>query len=282
MGGADDGRLLRLTEHLGQGHRRHHTAAEHIPQHAAGAYGGQLVRVAYQHQAASRPHGLQQGAHQLDIHHAHLVHDDSVDLQRILCVLLKGRLAGELIVAHAQGTVDGLGLPARHLAQALGGAAGGCQQRHIQPHTLVQRHDAPQGRGLTGAGAAGQQQYTALGRQAHRLPLQRRVGHALFLFDIVDDLLRLGQHLHRRPHQRQQALRHEGLRLVQPGQIAALHPGDGLFHHAEALDKLVQRQLQLVRRHGQQLRRGEEQLLAGQEHVAVGSVVLQLIGQRRP
>ena len=36
-----------------------------------------------------------------------------------------------------------------------------CQQRHIQPHTLVQRHDAPQGRGLAGAGAAGQQQYTA-------------------------------------------------------------------------------------------------------------------------
>ena len=266
MGGADDGRLLRLTEHLGQGHRRHHTAAEHIPQHAAGAYGGQLVRVAYQHQAASRPHGLQQGAHQLDIHHAHLVHDDSVDLQRILCVLLKGRLAGELIVAHAQGTVDGLGLPARHLTQALGGAAGRRQQRHIQPHTLVQRHDAPQRRGLAGAGAAGQQQYTALGCQAHRLPLQRRIGHALFLFDIVDDLLRPGQHLHRRPYQRQQALRHESLRLVQPGQIAALHPGDGLFHHAEALDKLVQRQLQLVRRHGQQLRRGEEQLLAGQEH----------------
>ena len=48
--------------------------------------------------------------------------------------------------------------------------------------------------------------------------------------------------------------------------------------HLVVLPRIVQ----LVRRHGQQLRRSEEQLLAGQEHMAVGGVVLQLIGQRRP
>ena len=144
VGVADDGGLLRLTEHLRQRYRRDHAAAQHITQHVARPHRRQLIRVAHQHQPTARPQRLQQGAHQLDVHHAHLVHDDGVSLQRVVGIFAEHGLSGHLVVAHAQRPVDGLGVRARHLAQTLGRPSGGRQQRHVQPHPLIQRHDAPQ------------------------------------------------------------------------------------------------------------------------------------------
>ena len=92
-------------------------------------------------------------------------------LQRLLRVLLEGGLAGKLVIAHAESAVDGLRLLPRHLAETLGGAACGRKEQHVQAHAAVQRDDAPEGRGLAGAGAAGQQQDAAAGRQQHRLTL---------------------------------------------------------------------------------------------------------------
>ena len=171
VGVADDGGLLRLTEHLRQRDGGDHAAAEHIPQHAARPHGGQLVGVAHQHKAAAGTEGFQQGAHQLDVHHADLVHDDGVRLQRLLRVLLEGGLAGKFVIAHAESAVDGLRLLAAQLAHALGGAPRRRAEQHVQPHAAVQRDDAPEGRGLAGAGTAGQQQDAAAGRQQHRLTL---------------------------------------------------------------------------------------------------------------
>ena len=277
MGVADDGGLLRLPEHLRQRHGGDHAAAQHIPQHVARAHGGQLVGVAHHHQAARGPQRLQQRPHQLQIHHAHLVHDDGVGLQRILGVLFEGHLPRQVVEAHAKTPVDGLGLPARHLPQPLGGPPRRSQQQHIQSHPLIQGHDAPQGCGLAGTRPAGEQQHAAVRRQRHRLPLQGRVGHALRLLDVRDGLFHAGQLLHRRFHHGHQPLRHICLRLIHSGQIAAHHVGDGLFHHAKPLDELVQRQLHRVGLHADELRRRLYQLLPWQEHMAVVEVVAQLV-----
>ena len=277
MGVADDGGLLRLTEHLGQGHGGDHAAAQHVAQHVARAHGGQLVGVPHHHQPAAGAQRLQQRLHQLQIHHAHLVHDDGMGLQRVLGVLLECHLSRQLIEAHAKAAVDGLGLPARHLPQPLGCSPRGGQQQHVKAHPLIQRDDAPQGGGLAGAGAAGEQQHAAVRRQRHRLTLQGRVAHALLTLDVGDGLIHPHQPLHRRLHHGQQALGHEGLRLIQAGQVAACHVGDGLFHHGIALNELVQRQLHRVRLHADELRCRQHQLLPRQEHMAVVQIVAELI-----
>ena len=189
VGIADDGGTLRLTEHLRQGHGGHCVGAQQIPQHVAGANGGQLIGVPHHHQTAAGLHSLQQRLHQRQVHHAHLVYNDGIGLQRLLAVFLEHRLAGKLVIGHTQRPVDGLGLPAAQLAHALGGTACGSQQQHLKAHALEKGHDAPCGGGLAGAGAAGQQQHAGAGRQLHRLTLLRGIGNALLLLHLPDQLL---------------------------------------------------------------------------------------------
>ena len=281
MGVADDGALLRLAEDLRQGYGGHHAAAQQIAQHVARAHGGELIRVAHHHQAAAGPHGAQQRRHQLQIHHAHLVHNDGVGLQRLLLVLAEGHLAGQLVPAHAQAAVDGLCLLAAELAHPLGGAARGRQQHGIQAHPLEQRHDAPHGGGLAGAGAAGQQQHTPLRRQRHGAALLRGIGDALPLFDVVDDPVHVPAAVPVVAAGGGQPFGHIDLRLVHPPQIAALHVGDGPAHHGEALTQIVQRLFRRLLRDADQLHGGGDQLGPGQEHMAVGQVVVQLVQHRR-
>ena len=67
-------------------------------------------------------------------------------------------------------------------------------------------------------------------------------------------------------------LRHECLRLIEPGQIAAPHPGDILLDDGKALDELVQHHLQLLRLHTDELGGGRQQLVPWQEHMAVAAL----------
>ena len=78
MGIHDDEALLSLAENFRQPHRGKLTAAEHIAEGKAGAYGGQLVRIAHKNQPFSCGNCLQKRVQQLHIHHGHLVHDDRV------------------------------------------------------------------------------------------------------------------------------------------------------------------------------------------------------------
>ncbi|MPN40422.1 hypothetical protein SDC9_187959 [bioreactor metagenome] len=88
--------------------------------------------------------------------------------------------------------MDGLGLqPAAKLTHPFGRPAGGRRQHHVQPHSLEQGHNAPDGGGLAGAGAAGQNQNSGPGRQRHGLTLLVGVGDALRLFYLRDDLVHL-------------------------------------------------------------------------------------------
>ena len=173
--------------------------------------------------------------------------------------------------------MDGLGLAAAQLAHPLGGAACGRQQHGIQPHPVKQGHDAPHGGGLAGAGAAGQQQHALFRRQRHGAALLRRVGDALLLFDIADDPVHIPAKVPVVAAGGGQTLGHIDLRLVHPPQIAALHVGDGLTHHGEALTQVVQRLLHRFLAYADQLHGGGDQLGPGQEHMAVGQVMIQFV-----
>ena len=89
VGVADDGGLLRLAEHLGQETVGTTVLRSRSPSTLPAPTEGELIRVAHQHQPAAGTQRFQQRLHQLQVHHAHLVHDDGVGLQRVAAVLFK-------------------------------------------------------------------------------------------------------------------------------------------------------------------------------------------------
>ena len=186
-----------------------------------------------------------------------------------------------LIPCHPQQPVDRLSLHARQLAHALRRTARGGRQHDVQPHFLKQGHDAPDGGGLAGAGAAGQQDDANLRRQLHRLPLQGRVGNALFLLDFrhgpVCEAALIGVHF----QQCQQAGAGGGLCLPQPPQVHRLHIGDPLDHHGMMLRQGVQGRFHLLDPAAQQLAGGGKQLILRQKHMAVILVIGQFKSEGR-
>ena len=174
---------------------------------------------------------------------------------------------------HAQTTVDGLRLARAQLAHTLGGAAGRRQQQHLQPHTLKQRHNAAHGGGFAGTGTAGEQQHALFGRQLHRLPLLRRIGDLPDLFDLVNYLVGMPEHLVICVAQGAELFRHIALRLVHPAQVAAVHIGNALLHHRAARQQVVQRDLHRFCVGADELARGRQQLFPRQKHMAVIHVI---------
>ena len=281
MGVADDGGLLRLPEHLPEKHSLDLFAADQVGKHISRPHGGQLVRIAHQHQPGAGAQRPQQCGEQGHVHHAHLVHDDGLSLQRLLFRFLEGHLMSRLIPRHTQQPVNRLGLHARQLAHALRRTARGGRQHDVQPHFLKQGHDAPDGGGLAGAGTAGQQDDANLRRQLYRLPLQGGVGNALFLLDFrhgpVCKPALIGVHF----QQCQQPGAGGGLRLPQPPQVHRLHIGDPLDHHGVMLRQGVQGRFHLLDPAAQQLAGGGKQLILRQKHMAVILVIGQLKSEGR-
>ena len=111
MGITDDVGLIRLAEHLRQGHHWDAPAADEVAEHIARPHRGQLIRIADHHQAAPGPQGREHRLHQRQIHHAHLVHQHSLRLQRVTLSFFEGHLPRQVVVAHAQASMDGLCLP---------------------------------------------------------------------------------------------------------------------------------------------------------------------------
>ena len=177
--------------------------------------------------------------------------------------------------------MDGLGLPARHLRQALGGTARGGQQGHIQAHAVKERHDATDGGGLAGAGAAGEQHHAPLRRQGHGLALGGGIGDARLALQLVDDPLRAAEGVGTVVGHGQQPLGHRRLRLVEGPKIAARHLAYGALADSVAVQHTVQRRLHRVAVHVHQCGGGGKQLLPGQEHVTVAQIVGQLVGKGR-
>ena len=169
--------------------------------------------------------------------------------------------------------MDGLGLPGAQLAHALGRPARGGQQQNCQAHALQQGDDAPGGGGFAGAGAAGQQQHPAPGRQLHRPALLGRIGDALAGLHLGDDFVHIFPGLPGRVPQGQQPPGHLCLRLIQALEIAGLHPRHLLLNDDAPGQQTVQGRLQGVGVRADELGGGGQQLVPGQEHMAVVQVV---------
>ena len=181
---AHDHRLLGLTENVAQGDGRDAPAADQIGKHVARADARQLIGVADEHKAAARAQRREQRAHQREVDHRGLVHDERVRLEGFLFPLGEGDLTGLVVPCHAEHTVDGLRVAVAELAHALGGTARGRGEQDIQAHALEERDDGAHARRLARAGTAGQQQQFFLCRELDSLTLERRVLHALLALDL--------------------------------------------------------------------------------------------------
>ena len=177
VGVLHDEALGRLPEDLVEADRGHQPRADDLAEDVARADAGQLVGVAHHDDAAAVPQGRDEGLKQPDVHHAHLVEDDHIAFEEVLVVVDEADHAAGVV--HLQQTVDGGGLAARQLAQALGGPARGGAEGHPLGLIFQKLQDGVDGGGLAGAGAAGEDKAVLGHGLADGFPLQGRIGKAL-------------------------------------------------------------------------------------------------------
>ena len=264
---AHDHRLLGLTENVAQGDGRDAPAADQIGKYVARADARQLVGVADEHKAAARAQRREQRAHQREVDHRGLVHNERIGLERFLFAFGERHLAGLVVEGHAEHAVDGLRVAAAELAHALGGAARGRGEQNIQAHALEERDDGAHARRLTRAGAAGQQQQFFLCRELDSLTLERRVLHALLALDLGDRTLYAAQGVGLVREHRLDARDNIGLILPRLTQIAGRHIRDALLHDAVDGDEIVEAFFHRVDIAVQKLGRRGEELFAREENV---------------
>ena len=270
-----------LSENLRQRHGGDHAAFQQVTQHIARPHRGQLIAVAHQNEAAAGAQCMEQRRHQLQIHHAHLIHDDGIAFQRLFFILAEIDLARQLIVTHAQGAVDGLGITGTQLTHPLGSASRRGKEQHGKTHPLKKGHNPANSGGLTGTGAARQHQYPLLRRQSDGVALQGRIDDTLLHLNFTNNLPCIHPMLTFLGAGRPQALCHIGLRLVHTAEITALHIGNGAADNFALLTQVVHGFFHRVAVHINELRRGRHQLITGQEHMAVAQIMAQLIQHRR-
>ncbi len=180
----DDGAGGRLAEDLRQRANGHDAGVDHIPQHAAGADGRELVDVADQQQRGVLGDCPDDLIGKRKVDHAGLVDDEHVAGQRVGLVVL------ELPVAWIPGkqAVDGLGGNAGGLAEPFGGPACGGAEHHRQALGGEDLQDGVYQRGLADAGPAGDDHHLCLCRQADGPLLLGRKGQADLPLDPGDGL----------------------------------------------------------------------------------------------
>ena len=104
-------------------------------------------------------------------------------------------------------------------------------------------------------------------------PLLRRIGDMPGLFNLVNYLVGMPEHLVICVTQGAELFRHIALRLVHPAQVAAVHIGNALLHHRAARQQVVQRDLHRFCVGADELARGRQQLFPRQKHMAVIHVI---------
>ena len=78
-----------LAEDVGQLHHIEAAGFNDIPQHISGANAGELVHIPHQDETGAHVHCPQQGMHQADVHHGHLIYDNDICIQRIFLISVK-------------------------------------------------------------------------------------------------------------------------------------------------------------------------------------------------
>ena len=178
VGVHDDTAGLRLAEDPGQTDNREAAGVDDIPQDIPGPHAGQLVDVAHQDQRHAVGDGLQKVVHQHDVDHRAFVHNQDVPLQRVFLIPLiaLGRL-------DLQKAVDGFGLHAGGLGETLRRAPRGGGEQNAGAGLAEGADNAQSGRGLAGAGSAGEDKDLACGGGQDGLHLDLVVIHPRALLD---------------------------------------------------------------------------------------------------
>ncbi len=147
--------LSAVSMNLGQPGVRNRAGCQDVPQHGAGPHGRQLALVSDDQDAGAAVHdGPQQAGHEVRCHHGYLVDNQQVDVQGIVLVERKNKLA---VIHHAaQQAVNGRSLAPGGLSHALGRLAG--RRRHGHGHALAVCPVAHlvNGHGLPGSWASGE------------------------------------------------------------------------------------------------------------------------------
>ena len=279
MGILHDEAAGRLPEDLVQADGGHTAGADDLAQNVARAHAGQLVGVAHHDDAAAVAQSRDQGLKQLHVHHAHLVQNDHVALEQVLVVVDEAdHPAG---VVHLQQAVDGAGLAAGQLAQALGRAAGGRAQGHPLGLIFQQLQNGVDGGGLAGAGAAGEHKAVLGHGLADGFLLQGRVGKALGQLQNLNVLVQSVGRVFAALRQHRQPVGDVLLRRQQVRQVDIRHPVEHFHAEFFGLNAFIQCGGQLFRRLMDEIGRRFQQLGPGQAGVAVACVVAQRAQQSR-
>ena len=192
VGVDDDIRAFRLTENPVQPHAGKGLRGDDVLQHRARTHGRKLVHIAHEDQPRTDRHGGQQGMHQKDIHHRHLVDDNDVRLERIRLIAVKGHAFRRILRrrSHLQHPVNRRRLVPGSLRHALRRASCGRRQQDGSPFSpKVADQLVDRGR-LAGTRPAGQHQHAVHRCADHRLPLALVQHDPAVLFQRVHILLR--------------------------------------------------------------------------------------------
>ena len=148
-----------LTENFIETNHRQLSAVEKISQHIARSNGRQLIAVAHHYQPTSKLHGLQKCGKKQAVDHRKLVDNNRVGIKLILLVFAENKVA-VFLPSRVEQAVEGLGLVSRKVAHTLGGAAGWRGKEKVHSLLFQNCYNSLQRGGFSGAGAAGQNEYS--------------------------------------------------------------------------------------------------------------------------
>ena len=261
MGVGDDPALGGLAEDLRQADHVQPAAVHAVPEHVPAAHGGKLVRVPHQKKAGAPGQSVQKGVHQRHVHHAHLVHDDHIEDQRIVLIADEA-----LLRVVFQEPVDGAGVGAGGFGHALGRPARGRRQGEGHAHAGQGVGDDADDGGLARAGAAGDDHDPRVERRHHRLPLACGQGQPqvhLILVHVPEGIGRRGR------GELRQLLGDGRLHAGDEGQEDAPLLAHELLHQGALVDHGVHGVGDHLLIHPQQAAGLDHQLVLGQIGVAV-------------
>ena len=193
MGVHDDVRRGGLAEDVAKLDGPDHAGGDDVAEDVTGPDRWQLVRVTDHDEAGAAVDGLQEGVHEEDVDHGHLVDDDDVALERIVFVALE--VAAHLVAALfvlvraalvLEEAVDRGGRPAGGLRHALRSTAGRCTEQDGLSFVREHADDGVDGRGFSSTRAAGDDEEAEMAGGEHGVALERIELDAVFFRDLID------------------------------------------------------------------------------------------------
>ena len=193
MGVYDDVRRGGLAEDVAELDGPDHAGGDDVAEDIAGTDRWQLVRVTDHDEAGAAVDGLQEGVHEEDVDHGHLVDDDDVALERIVFVALEVTahlVATVFVLVRAalvlEEAVDRGGRPAGGLGHALRGAAGRGTEQDGLPFIREHADNGVDGRGFSGTRAAGDDEEAGVAGGEYGVALERIELDAVLFRDLID------------------------------------------------------------------------------------------------